>query len=117
MDYFACLDISMDETHVAFSTAKHIDQFRREQAESTAQAVANELAKAPSCRRIVFETGQTEPILFHGLSQLDAVRGLRGEPAGLSGAQVHFTTHERNRNDARGPAQLARTLASSSPCM
>jgi transposase len=38
--------------------------------ESTAQAIANELAKAPSCRRIVFETGRMAPILFHGLSQL-----------------------------------------------
>jgi transposase len=37
---------------------------------STAEAIADELAKAPSCRRIVFETGRMAPILFHGLSQL-----------------------------------------------
>ena len=37
---------------------------------STAEAIAGELAKAPSCRRIVFETGRMAPILFHGLSQL-----------------------------------------------
>ena len=38
----------------AFSIA----MVRESKAESTAQAVANELAKAPSCRRIVFETGR-----------------------------------------------------------
>jgi hypothetical protein len=38
--------------------------------ESTPEAIAGELAKAPSCRRIVFETGRMAPILFHGLNQL-----------------------------------------------
>ena len=37
---------------------------------STAEAIADELAKAPSGRRIVWETGRMAPILFHGLSQL-----------------------------------------------
>ena len=35
-----------------------------------ANAIADQLAKAPSCRRIVFEAGRMAPILFHGLSQL-----------------------------------------------
>ena len=43
---------------------------RESKAESTAEAIAGELAKAPTCRRIVFETGRMAPILFHGLSQL-----------------------------------------------
>ena len=42
--------------------------------ESTAQAVTDELAKAPSCRRIVFETGRMAPILFRGLNQLGLAR-------------------------------------------
>jgi len=35
-----------------------------------ARAVADELAKAPSCRRIVFETARMVPVLFQGLGQL-----------------------------------------------
>ncbi len=37
---------------------------------STPAAIADELAKAPSCRRVVFETGRMAPMLYHGLSQL-----------------------------------------------
>ena len=57
MDYFAGLDISMDETHVCVLDREGM-VVRESKTESTAQAVANELAKAPSCRRIVFETGR-----------------------------------------------------------
>ena len=85
MDYFSGLDISMDETHICVLDREGM-VVRESKAESTAQAVANELAKAPSCRRIVFETGRMAPILFHGLSQTRSAGGLRGEPAGLSGA-------------------------------
>jgi hypothetical protein len=43
---------------------------RESKAASTAEAIVGELAKAPSCRWIVFETGRMAPILFHGLDQL-----------------------------------------------
>ena len=69
MDYFAGLDISMDETHVCVLDREGV-VVRESKAASTAEAIAGELAKAPSCRRIVFETGRMAPILFHGLSQL-----------------------------------------------
>ena len=69
MDYFAGLDISMEETHVCVLDREGM-VVRESKAESTAQAVANELAKAPSCRRIVFETGRMAPILLHELNQL-----------------------------------------------
>jgi transposase len=69
MDYFAGLDISMDETHVCGLDCEGV-VVRESKAESTAQAMANELSKAPSCCRIVFETGRMAPILFHGLSKL-----------------------------------------------
>ena len=66
MDYFAGLDISMDKTHVCV-----VDREGEVVRESkTSQAVANELAKAPGCHRIVFETGRMAPILFDGLSRL-----------------------------------------------
>ena len=69
MDYFAGLDISMDETHVCVLDREGA-VVRESEAGSTAEAIAGELSKAPSCRRIVFETGRMAPILFHGLNQL-----------------------------------------------
>ena len=69
MDYFAGLDISMDETHVCVLDREGV-VIHESRTASTAQSIADELAKAPSCRRIVFETGRMAPILFHGLSQL-----------------------------------------------
>jgi transposase len=69
MDYFAGLDISVDETHVCVLDREGAVVYESK-TESTAQVVANELAKAPNCGRIVFETGLIAPIQFHGLSQL-----------------------------------------------
>jgi len=69
MDYFAGLDISMDETHICVLDREGV-VIHESKTASTAQAIADELAKAPRCRRIVFETGRMAPILFHGLSQL-----------------------------------------------
>jgi transposase len=86
MDYFAGLDISMDETHLCVLDREG-EVIYESRTTSTAQAIANELAKAPSCLRIVFETGRMAPILFHGLSQL-GLPVVCVEPAGVSGAQV-----------------------------
>ena len=93
MDYFAGRDISMDETHVCVLDREGV-VVRESKTESTAQAVANELSKAPSCRRIVFETGRMAPILFHELSHL-----------GLPVVCV-----ERRQAYPRGLAHLARTV-------
>ena len=60
MDYFAGLDISMDETHVCVLDREGVVVHESKSA-STAQSIADELAKAPSCRRIVFETGRMAP--------------------------------------------------------
>ena len=107
MDYFAGLDISMDETHVCVLDREGM-VVRESKAELTAQAVANELAKAPSCRRIVFETGRMEPILFHGLSQL-GLPVVCVESRQAYQALKSLATHKTDRNDARGLAHLART--------
>jgi hypothetical protein len=88
-DYFARLDISMDETHVCVVDREGVVIHEGKSA-STSQSIPDELAKAPSCRRIVFETGRMAPILFHGLNQLDLP--VCREPAGLSGAQVECGT-------------------------
>ncbi|MGB7973558.1 MAG: transposase [Roseiarcus sp.] len=106
MDYFAGFDISMDETHVCVLDREGV-VVRESKTESTAEAIAGELAKAPTCRRIEFETGRMAPILFHGLSQLGlpvvCVESRR--PARRSSHLPHKT----DRNEARGLAHLART--------
>ena len=69
MDYFAGLDISMDETHICVVDRDRAVVYEGKSA-STAEAIADKLSEAPSCHRIVFETGRMAPILFHGLSQI-----------------------------------------------
>jgi hypothetical protein len=56
MDYFAGLDISMDETNVCVLDREGV-VIHESKTASTADAITGELAKASSCRRIVFETG------------------------------------------------------------
>ena len=107
MDYFAGLDISMDKTHVCVLDREGV-VVRESKTESTAQAIAGELAKAPSCRRIVFETGRMAPILFHGLSQL-GLPVVCVESRQAYQALKSLATHKTDRNDARGLAHLART--------
>ena len=107
MDYFAGLDISMDETHICVVDREGVVVYESKTA-STAQAIAGELAKAPSCRRIVFETGRMAPILFHGLSQL-GLPVVCVESRQAYQALKSLATHKTDRNDARGLAHLART--------
>src|SRR5579863_5879293 len=107
MDYFAGVDISMDETHVCVLDREGVVA-RESKTESTAEAIAGELAKAPTCRRIVFETGRMAPILFHGLSQLGPPV-VCVESRQAYQALKSLATHKTDRNDARGLAQLART--------
>jgi transposase len=107
MDYFAGLDISMDETHVCVLDREGL-VVRESKTESTAEAIAGELAKAPSCHRVVFETGRMAPILFHGLNQL-GFPVVCVESRQAYQALKSLATHKTDRNDARGLAHLART--------
>jgi transposase len=107
MDYFAGLDISMDDTHVCVLDREGAVVYERKTT-STAQAIADELAKAPSCRRIVFETGRMAPILFHGLTRL-GLPVVCIESRQAYQALKSLATHKTDRNDARGLAHLART--------
>src|SRR5271169_964725 len=107
MEYFAGLDVSMEETHVCV-----LDRdgavIHEAKAASTSEAIIDELARAPSCRRVVFETGRMAPMLFHGLSR----RGLPVvcvESRQAYQALKSLATHKTDRNDARGLAHLART--------
>ena len=107
MNYFTGLDISMDETHICVLDREGVIVYEGKMA-SSAEAIAGELAKAPSCRRIVFETGRMAPILFHGLGQL-GFPVICVESRQAYQALKSLATHETDRNDARGLAHLART--------
>jgi transposase len=107
MDYFAGLDISMDETHVCVLDREGAVVYEGAAA-SMAEAIAGELAKAPSCRCIVFETGRMAPILFHGLSSL-GLPVVCIESRQAYQALKSLATRKTDRNDARGLAHLART--------
>jgi transposase len=68
MDYFAGLDVSMEETHVCVVTGNGA-VMHAVKVPST-PAVAAALARVPACRWVLFETGRMAPMLYHGLSQL-----------------------------------------------
>ena len=107
MDYFAGLDISMDETHICVLDREGAVVYECKSA-SMPEAIADGLSKAPSCRRIVFETGRMAPVLFHGLSQL-GLPVVCVESRQAYQALKSLATHKTDRNDARGLAHLART--------
>ena len=65
MDYFAGLDISMDETHTCILDREGAVVYECKSA-SMPEAIADGLSKAPSCRRIVFETGRMRRSPFTG---------------------------------------------------
>ena len=69
MEYFAGLDVSMEETHVCVvdRDGKIILEARTPTAPKT---IAAALAKGPSVDRVLFETGRMAPTLFHGLTAL-----------------------------------------------
>ena len=69
MEYFAGLDVSMDETHICVVDRDGSVMLETKTTTSPA-AIAAGLAKAPDCKRIVFETGRMAPTLYHGLDAL-----------------------------------------------
>src|SRR5580704_5686239 len=107
MEYFAGLDVSMDETHIC--VVDHDGSVVLETKTTTSPAaIAAGWAKAPDCKRIVFETGRMAPTLYHGL---DALRlpVICIETRQAYQALKSLGTHKTDRNDARGLAHLART--------
>src|ERR1700751_4655776 len=107
MDYFAGLDISMNETHICV-----VDRDGRvaleAKAPSSPGAIAAELVKGPATKRIVFETGRMAPALYHGLDAL-GLPVVCIESRQAYQALKSLATHKTDRNDARGLAHLART--------
>jgi transposase len=107
MEYFAGLDVSMEETHLCVVDRDGV-VIHQAKAVSTPEAIATALNAAPACRRVVFETGRMAPMLYHGLQAL-GVPVLCIESRQAHQALKSLATHKTDRNDARGLAHLART--------
>src|SRR6516165_11991286 len=107
MEYFAGLDISMNETHICV-VDRNGKVALEAKAPSSPGAIAAELAKAPAPKRIVFETGRMAPALYHGLDAL-GLPVVCIESRQAYQALKLLATHKTDRNDARGLAHLART--------
>lgn len=107
MEYFAGLDVSMEETHICV-----VDRdgaiVHEARATSAPDAIEAELARAPECRRVVFETGRMAPMLYHGLVAL-GLPVVRIESRQAYRALKSLAPDKTDRNDARGLAHLART--------
>jgi transposase len=69
MEHFAGLDVSMKETHVCV-VDRDGDVALETMATTLPEAIAEALARAPSCRRVVLEAGRMVPTLYHGLEAL-----------------------------------------------
>jgi transposase len=69
MEYFAGLDVSMEETHICILDREGL-LIREGKASSTPKAIAVFLADGPICTKVVIETGRMAPMLFHGLTEL-----------------------------------------------
>ena len=107
MDYFAGLDVSMEETHICVVDREGV-VLHEAKATSTPTAIAAALTKAPQCRRVIFESGRMAPMLYHGLLEA-GVPVVCIESRQAYQALKALATHKTDRNDARGLAHLART--------
>lgn len=107
MEYFAGLDVSMEETHICVLDREGAILMEGK-ATTCPDAIAKALAKAPACERVVFETGRMAPMLYHGLSEL-GVPIVCIESRQAYQALKALKTHKTDRNDAHGLAHLART--------
>ena len=107
MEYFAGLDVSMEETHVCVvdRDGKVILEARTP---TVPKAIAAALAKGPAVERVLFETGRMAPTLFHGLTAL-GLPVVCVESRQAYQALRSLAAHKTDRNDARGLAHLART--------
>ena len=107
MEYFAGLDISMEETHVCVLDREGA-VVHEAKTISTAEAIVASLAKAPACR-----ASCSRPVAWLRCSTMALFE--RGVPVVcIESRQAYqalksLATHKTDRNDARGLAHLART--------
>jgi hypothetical protein len=107
MEYFAGLDVSMEQTQVCVLDREG-SVVHEANVASTAEAIAQELMAAPACQRIVFASGRMAPMLYHGL-RAHGLPVVCIESRQAYQALKTLATHKTDRNDARGLAHLART--------
>jgi len=107
MEYYAGLDVSMEETHLCVLD-RDGNVIREGKTWSIPAAIEAFLATGPACRQVVFETGRMAPMLYHGLTAL-GVPVVCIESRQAYQALKSLKTHKTDRNDARGLAHLART--------
>jgi transposase len=107
MEYFAGLDVSMEETHICV-VDRDGNVIHETRVASTPADIDGALLLAPACKRVVFETGRMAPMLYHGLIQR-GVPVICVESRQAYQALKALATHKTDRNDARGLAHLART--------
>lgn len=107
MEYFAGLDVSMEETHICI-VDREGTIIREATSGSSPDEIAAALKTAPACQRVVFETGRMAPMLYHGLTAV-------GVPVICIESRQAYQTlkslkaNKTDRNDAQGLAHLART--------
>src|SRR3977135_4369121 len=97
----------MAETHVCVMDREGAVMYEVK-VPSTPADIAAALAQAPTCERIVFETGRMAPMLYHGLTKL-GLPVVCVESRQAYQALKSLATHKTDRNHARGLAHLART--------
>lgn len=107
MEYFAGLDVSMEETHICVLDREG-GLIREGKTLTSPGAIADYLAAGPDCSGVVFETGRMAPMLYHGLVECGVpVQCIESRQAYQ--ALKSLAGHKTDRNDARGLAHLART--------
>ena len=115
MDYFAGLDISMDETHVCVLDREGV-VVRESKTESTARGDRRRIGESAklSSHRVRDRTHGADPV-----SRVEPARssgGLRREPAGLPGAQVACDPQDRSQRRARAGAFGSHRLLQARAC-
>ncbi|SEP22211.1 Transposase [Salinihabitans flavidus] len=107
MEYYAGLDVSMEETHICVLDREGA-LIREGKTRSSPAMIAAFLADGPPCEQVIFETGRMAPMLYHGLIE-QGVPVQCVESRQAYQALKSLAGHRTDRNDARGLAHLART--------
>lgn len=107
MEYFAGLDVSMEETHICIVDREGA-MIREATSGTSPDEIAAALKTAPACQRVVFETGRMAPMLYHGLTAV-GVPVICVESRQAYQALKSIKANKTDRNDAQGLAHLAHT--------
>ena len=96
MDYYAGLDVSMEETHICVMDRDGVVVHETKVA-STPADIDAALMEAPACRRRRIRDWPDGPDALSRAHPARRARGLHREPAGLSGAEVSCDPQDRSQ--------------------